>query len=166
MSKTLSRLNRECGISLKMLQLKRASSRIDGRISWFFSSCGRKLGVPLELRQRCQVPDHVSSGKSSLHASCERPLRMLSSWCRVLGPYLELRLNLRVPLQGRHGIRGRSRASTGESGLVSCGAMQVCSPLEPKKQCQASYHVDHRDGCLSLEVPQGCHSCHRVLSQS
>ena len=74
MSKTLSRINREGGISLKMLQPKRASSRIDGRISWFFSSCGRKLGVPLELRLRRQVPDHVSSGKSSLHASCEGPL--------------------------------------------------------------------------------------------
>ena len=73
-SRTLSRHKREGGISLKMLQLKRASSRVDGRISWFFLSCGRKFGVPLELRQRRQVLDHVSSGKSSLHASCEGPL--------------------------------------------------------------------------------------------
>ena len=71
---TLSRLKRQGGISLKMPQLKRASSRVERRISWFFSSCGRKLGVPLELRLRRQVPDHVSSGKSSLHASCEGPL--------------------------------------------------------------------------------------------
>ena len=33
----------------------------------------------------------------------------------------------------------------GSQGLVSCGAMQVRSPFEPEKQCQASCHVDHRD---------------------
>ena len=66
-SKTLSRLKREGGISLKMLQLKRASSRVDGRISWFFLSCGRKLGVPLKLPQGT---DRVASGKSSLYESC------------------------------------------------------------------------------------------------
>ena len=47
--KDLSRLKREAGISLEMLQWKRASSRFEGRISWFFSSCIRKLGVLLEL---------------------------------------------------------------------------------------------------------------------
>ena len=30
--------------------------------------------VPLELRQGHQGPTHVSPGKASLHASCERPL--------------------------------------------------------------------------------------------
>ena len=48
-SSTLLRLKREAGISLEMLQQKRASSGIEGRISWFFSSCGRKLGVPLKF---------------------------------------------------------------------------------------------------------------------
>ena len=38
------RLKKEGGISLEMLQQKRASSGIEGRISLFFSSCGRKLG--------------------------------------------------------------------------------------------------------------------------
>ena len=46
----------EGGISLKMLQGKRASSQVEGRISWFFSSCDRKLGVSLELRQGPQCP--------------------------------------------------------------------------------------------------------------
>ena len=40
--------------------------------------------------------------------------------------------------------------------------MQVSSSLQLEKQCQASCRVDHRDQWLSLEVPQGCHSCHRV----
>ena len=43
----------------------------------------------------------------------------------------------------------------GSQGLVSCGAMQVPSPLEPEKQCQASCRVDHKDQWLSLEAPQG-----------
>ena len=68
---TLSRLKRQGGISLKMPQRKRASSRLERRISWFFSSCGRKLGVPLELRREPQGPALVALGKSSLHASCE-----------------------------------------------------------------------------------------------
>ena len=51
MSRTLSRLKREGEISLKTPQQKRASSRDEGRISLFFSSCGRKLEVPLEIRQ-------------------------------------------------------------------------------------------------------------------
>ena len=51
MSRTLSRLKREGEISLKTPQQKRASSHDEGRISLFFSNCGRKLEVPLEIRQ-------------------------------------------------------------------------------------------------------------------
>ena len=79
------RLKREGAISLKMPQWKRASSHVEGRISCFFSSCGRNLGVPPELRLGPQGPDRVASGKSSLHASCEGPLRIplqLVLWAR------------------------------------------------------------------------------------
>ena len=54
-------------------QRERASSRVEGIISWFFFSCARKLGVPLELLLGPQGPGCVASGKSNLHASCERP---------------------------------------------------------------------------------------------
>ena len=43
-SRKLSRLKRKDEISLVMPQRKRVSSRVEGRISWFFSSCSRKLG--------------------------------------------------------------------------------------------------------------------------
>ena len=46
---TFSRLKSDGGISLEMPLQKRASSRVEGRISCFFLTCGRKLGVPLEL---------------------------------------------------------------------------------------------------------------------
>ena len=47
-------LKREGGISLETSQWKRASSRVEGRISLFFSSCGCKHGVPLVLQRGIQ----------------------------------------------------------------------------------------------------------------
>ena len=44
MPRTLSRLRREGGISLIMLQWKRASSSIEGRISWFSRVAVENLG--------------------------------------------------------------------------------------------------------------------------
>ena len=49
MSSTLSRSKSDHGLSLEMLQRKRASSSMQGRISWFAWICGEKLTVPLEL---------------------------------------------------------------------------------------------------------------------
>ena len=51
-------------ISLEKPQRKWASSHLEGRTSWIFSSCGRCL------RRRPQRPALVASGKSSPHASC------------------------------------------------------------------------------------------------
>ena len=42
---------RERGIPLETLLWKGTSSGVKERISWFFSCCCRKLGVPLELRR-------------------------------------------------------------------------------------------------------------------
>ena len=69
-SRTLSRLKKEGRISLESPQRKRASFRVEGRIFLFFSSCGSKPGVPLELWQGPQGPARGDSGKPSLHASC------------------------------------------------------------------------------------------------
>ena len=132
-SRTLSRLNKEGGISLEMPQQKRASSDFEVRISWFFLSSDRKLGVPLELRQGPQGPARVASGKSSLHASCEGPLRIPLTWCLGLGPHHELRLQPQVSFPGLTWIRRSYGVSTGEWGLLSCGDMQVRFSLELSK---------------------------------
>ena len=71
MSRNLSRLKREGEISLEMPQRKRALSCVEEGFFGFFSSCGRKLVVPLDLRQGPQGRALVASGKSSLHTSCE-----------------------------------------------------------------------------------------------
>ena len=73
-SRTISRVKRESGISFETPQWKRASFYVEGRISWFFSSCSRKFRLSLELRPGPQGPACVASGKSSLHVSCEGPL--------------------------------------------------------------------------------------------
>ena len=130
-SRTLLKLKRESGISFEMPQWESASSRVEGRISRFFSRCGRKLGVPFELQRGPQGPALVSLGKSRLHASCEGASRDSSPvaamaevliWCWGW--------NLRVLLQCWHGTRSSSGIYTGESGLVSCGDIQVRFPPE------------------------------------
>ena len=92
-----------------MPQWKRASSHTEGRISWFFLSCGRKLGVPLELRRGPQGPARVASGKSSLHASCEGPLK--------------------IPLQSVPGLKSSSEAEAGTSGFLSSADMDLGVPI-------------------------------------
>ena len=46
---------------------KRMEGHDDGGISLFFSSCGGKFGVSLELQWRTQGASRVAPGKSSLH---------------------------------------------------------------------------------------------------
>ena len=72
-------------------QWKRASSGIEGRISWFFSSCTRKLEVPLELRCGPQGPDCVASVKPVSIRVVRGLSEFLSNRCWVLCPHLELR---------------------------------------------------------------------------
>ena len=119
MLKTLSGLRREGGIFLETLQRKRASARVEGRISWFFSSCG---GVPLELRQRPQGPAHGASGRSSLHASSEEPLR--------------------IPLQSMLGPRSSSGVQAGYSGFLSRADMDLRVHLGRPQGSQASSRVE------------------------
>ena len=74
MSSTLLSSKREREFSLETLQRKRASSSVQGRISWVVWSCGGKLRVPLELRvnlvdplvfpQRSQISVGVERGTS------------------------------------------------------------------------------------------------------
>jgi len=61
---------RELRIAFEALQGESASSGVEQEISWVFSNCGGKLGVPLDLRLEPQGASHVASGKSSLISSC------------------------------------------------------------------------------------------------
>ena len=141
-SRTLSRLKREGGISLETLQRKRASSRVEGRISWFFSSCSRKLGFlssydgelsdPLTLTQGSPVFWELRGASCDSSPVAARAEVLIWSWG----------WNHKFPLQCWHGSWRSSEVSTGKSALISCGAMKARSPLQLEKQCQTTCQVD------------------------
>ena len=64
--RTLWKIQRLGVISLEMPQRKWASSRLEGRTSWIFSSCGRFS----QLSTGISGTRLVASGKASPHASC------------------------------------------------------------------------------------------------
>ena len=126
MSRTLSGLRREGGISLVIPHWKRASARVEGQspgfsqvAAGFLSTYDGDLKDPLVGLQGGPVSTRVASGPSGF--LCNR------CWCR--GPHLELRPESQGFLQGRHRSQASSGASTGESGprLVWCHARPLSS---------------------------------------
>ena len=156
-SRTLSRLKREGGISLEMPQQKTASSRLEGKISWVFSSCGSKLWFPLELRWGPQGPAGWPQESPVSGRVAKGLLEVHFSQCWVLGPHLELRPEPQVSSPVLTCISDSYGVSTEESGLVSCGDMHTRSPLDLEKQCQASSLVDVGIGVILSR-------CHRAVT--
>ena len=127
MSRTLLGLRSEGGISLETPQQKRASARVEGRISWFLKSCGR---ITLQLQRGPQRPARGASGKSSLHASHEGPLT--------------------IPLQSLSGPRSSSGVEAGTSGFLSRADMDLRVPLGRPQGSQASSCVEPCKSALLL----------------
>ena len=120
----------EYGVALLPMQENQSSSCGDGEVSWFFSSCGRRLGFPLELRWGWPLITRVFSATSGLLANCERHLGIL--------------------LEAWQGDRDASRGEAGdpvslcschrdigipidfqeESGIVSFGSTELSDPLK------------------------------------
>ena len=94
-------------------------SRVATGILGFLSSYDAEFREPLVLPREIPVSMQVVRCFSGL----------LSIWCWVLGPHLEVRPEHRVPLQCFHGSWGSYGVSTRESGHVSCGDMRVCFSL-------------------------------------
>ena len=86
----------------------------------FLSSYDGNLRDPLVWPQENPVCMLVVRGFSAI----------LSRWCQVLGPHLELRPQAQGSSPLLTWISGSSGISTGESGLDSCGDTQVHFPLE------------------------------------
>ena len=105
-SSTLSCFKRDGGISLETLLWKRDTSHVEGRISWFFSSCGGKLGVPLELRRGPQGPAHIASEKLGLFLGCEGHVRIPLILLPSNGPCLEFSRETQCSSPAVTGISG------------------------------------------------------------
>ena len=139
--RTLSRLKREVVISLETSWWKRASSGLEGRISWFFSSCTSKLGVPPELQRGPQGHGRGASGSSSLHERCEGPLgislqllpktRSSSRFeARTSVFYPRADMDLRVPLGFPQGSQASSRVEKCTSAFLPSCNSNVRLPVE------------------------------------
>ena len=127
-------------ISLETPQRKWASSRLEGRTSWIFSSCGRcsrlttgTSGTRSGGIRKGQFPSELLGGLSGF----------ISRRCRGLRPCVEVVPEPEDSSPVLTSIWGTSGVSPGESVLVSSGGMHVGFPPELQQQCHASLRVDH-----------------------
>ena len=151
-------------ISLETPQRKWASSRLEGRTSWIFSSCGRSSrlttgtsGIRSGGLRKGQSPCELLGGLSGFHSSRCRGLRPcvesvpepedsspVLTW--ILGYFWSL-------------PRGVSpRLEWGHARAISSQAVATVSGFPSRRS---------RDQGLSHEAfPQGCPTCHRGVSRS
>ena len=155
-------------ISLETPQRKWASSRLEGRTSWIFSSCGRCSRLTTgtsETRsggiRKGQSPCELFGGLSGF----------LSHRCRGLRSCVEPVPEPEDSSPVLTWIWCTSGVSPVESVLVSSGGMHVLFPSELWQQCRASLRVDQGicgfPSRLAHEAfPQGCPTCHRGVSRA
>ena len=149
-------LARCCSTKRPQLVLRGESPGFSRVSAGFLSSYNGDFRDPLVGPQQGPVSTQIARGPSGF----------LCSRCPGRGSHLDLSPEPQISSPMLTWISVFLWASGGKSGLVSCGTMQVHSPLDPEKQCQCTWRFDHRDQWLSLEAPQGCYTCHRVLSPS
>ena len=70
-SSFLSSFKREIRITVESLQGNQASLHVKWGILWSFSSCGRKMWVPLKFRRGPQGTSPVDTVESGLLSSCK-----------------------------------------------------------------------------------------------
>ena len=160
-------------ISLETPQGKWASSRLEGRTSWIFSSCGRcsrlRSGTS-ETRsgglRKGQSPCELLGGLSGFLSRRCRVLRPcvetvpepedsspVPSW--ILGYFWSLPMGVSPRLEWGHARALFSRAVPAVSCFPSRGSRDLWLSLEafPKRFPPEAF-------------PQGCPTCHRVVSRS
>ena len=169
---TLWKFQRLGVISLDTPQRKWASSRLEGKTSWIFSSCGRcsrlttgTSGTRSDGLRKGQSPCELLRGLSGFHSHRCRGLSPLWSRCR----------NLRIPLQARHVSWGNSGVSPGGQSssrgeactwafLPSCSSSVTLPFAWIKASVAFPRGFPTR---LSHEAfPQGCPTCHLGASRS
>ena len=169
---TLWKFQRLGVISLETPQRKWASSRLEGKTSLIFSSCGRcsrlttgTSGIRSDGLRKGQSPCVLLRGLSGFHSRRCRGLSPLWSQCR----------NLRIPLQARHeswvlleSPQGGQCSSRGEA--CTCAFLPSCSSIVTLPFAWIKASVAFPRGFptrLSHEAfPQGCPTCHLGESRS
>ena len=159
-------------ISLEMPQRKWASSRLEGRTSWIFSSCGRCS------RLTTGTSGTRSGGLKKGQSLCELLGGLsgfLSRLCRGLRPCVESVPEPEDSSPVLTWILGTSGVSPGESassrvGACTCAFLPSCSSSVTRPFARIKGSVAFPRGFptrLSHEAfPQGCPTCHRGVSRS
>ena len=157
-------------ISLETSQLKWASSRLEGRTSWIFSSCGRCSRVTTETSgtysgdlRKGQSPCEVLGGLSGFLSRRYRGLRPcvesgpepedsspVLTW--ILGYFWSLPRGVSRSLEWGHARAIFSRAVAAVSCFTSLGYRDLCFPS------RLSSRLSHEAN------QQGCPTCHRGVS--
>ena len=157
---------RGSGGKVEFLSRRHSRKRPQLALSGDSPGFSRVARVPLELRLGIHGQAHWGSGSSSFHASRELPLG--------------------IPQQSMPRPRSSTGVEAGNSGFLYRADMDLgfflgihmgvrprlvwshASPLSSRARNAVSgfQSVDPRNWWFSLQVPQGCHTCHRVVSQS
>ena len=164
-------------ISLETPQRKWASSRLEGRTSWSFSSCGRHSrlttgtsGTRSGGLRKCQSPFELLGGLSGFLSRRCRGLRscveslpepehsfLVLTW--ILGYFWSLPKGVSPHLEWGPARSLSSRAVAAVSNLPSRGSRDLWLSLEAFPRGFPTR--------LSHEAfPQGCPTCHRGASRS
>ena len=159
-------------ISLETPQQKWASSRLEGRTSWIFSSysrCSRHTTGP-------QGPGVVASGKASPKKGARWPLGIPlpsipgpKTLCGVgsgtLGFLSSAEMDLGVHLESPQGSQSSSRV-----GACTCAFLPSCSSIVTLPFAGINGSVAFPRGFSSRlsheSFPQGCPTCHHGVSRS
>ena len=138
------------GIALHAVQGNRASSRGEGEVSWFFSSCGGNLGYILELRRGWPFHPRVSSATSGLLPSCEGQLWILLEAWQGNCDASPAEAGDQVSLSKCHRNPGTPIKFDEESGIGSFRGTDLRVPLEFSKDVRPPFAM--RWGTRSFSV--------------
>ena len=126
------------GIALHEMQGNRASSRGEGVISWFSSSCGRNLGYILHLRRGWHFKTHACSAMSGLLSSYKVCLRHLFEAWQSNRDASRGEAGDPVSLSSCHRDIGFPINFQEESVIITVRNIELRVPLEVSEKCEAS----------------------------
>ena len=164
------------------MQEQRASSHVDGEISWFVLSCSGRLGIPLQIPLGTQGASRVASGSQVLIRVARVSAGVLWSHGRGIKPQFawkgESQGVSRVAagsvgsLELPRGPEGASHVVSGKSGILLSYEGCLGIPLESVEATRASSRVEvgnsgflsssDRDLRVPMEIPLGSQTSSRV----
>ena len=168
-------------IKIETPQRKWASSRLDGRTSWIFSSCGRCFRLTTGTSEprsggfrKGQSPCELLGGLSGFLSHRCRGLRSCVEWVLepedsspvltwILGYFWSLPRGVSPRLEWGHARALPSRAVAAVSRFHSCGSGDLWLSLEVFPRgfpTRLPTRISHE------AFPQGCPTCHRGVNRS